>query len=151
MITFQNWRIHCGGLLGRQFDNLSRRLDVAGELPEGWTWEMLARAKGAETVIPLELTENGAGADLTRDQLSVAGWYELQLRGSQGDLVRHTNIILALVSRSVAGEGKWPDAPSTQGGGITVTDDGEGNVALMSVPIGWSVGDDGEGNVVIGG
>lgn len=150
MITFQNWKIRSSGLLGWQYDNLSRRMEVTGPLPGGWTWEMLVRAGKAETVVPLAVTETGAAADLTRDQLSVGGLYELQLRGTQGDTVRHTNVIRAFVARSIAGEGDWPGAPGA-GGGFTVTDDGRGNVAVTVLPGSWSVTDDGQGNVTIGG
>lgn len=36
-------------------------------------------------------------------------------------------------------------------GGISVEDDGAGNVEITAVPSGWTVTDDGNGNVVIGG
>lgn len=37
------------------------------------------------------------------------------------------------------------------GGGISVKDDGAGNVEITEIPSGWTVTDDGNGNVVIGG
>lgn len=36
-------------------------------------------------------------------------------------------------------------------GGISVEDDGAGNVEITEIPSGWTVTDDGNGNVVIGG
>lgn len=112
MIAFKNWEIKCDGLLGRQYDNLSRRLDVVGELPEGWDWAMLVQVNGAMDIIALEETEEGVGVLLTRDQLSFSGYYQMQLRGTQGDVVRHTNTISVLVPKSLSGDGQWPEVPS---------------------------------------
>lgn len=118
MILFQNWHIRCDGPLGRQYDHLSHRLEVVGQLPEGWTWEMLVRVGELENVILLTTTEGGAEADLTGDLLSVGGLYELQLRGRQGEILRHTNIVYGLVAGTISGEGDWPE---TAPGGSAAT------------------------------
>lgn len=41
--------------------------------------------------------------------------------------------------------------PGSGSGGISVEDDGSGNVEITEIPSGWTVTDDGNGNVVIGG
>ena len=113
MIMFNNWQITAPhGVIARQYDNLSRRLEVVGELPEGYTWSMLVQVDGAMDVIALEPMEGGAGVTLTADQLSRSGYYQMQLRGTKGDEVRHTNVISVLIPASLSGDGQWPTAPS---------------------------------------
>ena len=41
MIVFNNWQISVTGLIARQYDNLSRRIDVEGDLPAGYTRQRL--------------------------------------------------------------------------------------------------------------
>ena len=112
MILFHNWTIEATGLLARQFDNLSRRLEVSGDLPDGWDWAMLVQVGNAMDIIPLEPTRDGVGHTLTEDQLSLSGYYTLQLRGTQGQVVRHTNVIQTFVADSLSGTGTWPTVPS---------------------------------------
>lgn len=96
-----------------QYDNLSCRLEVLGSLPEGWDWAMLVQAEEKLDIIPLTPVEGGVGADLTRDQLAVGdSCYLMQLRGTRGDVVRHTNIIQVFVPRSLSGDGQWPTVPT---------------------------------------
>ena len=112
MIVFKNWEITGRDLLGRQYDNLSRRLDVVGEFPEGWQWSALVQAGTFKDIIHLGQTEVGCGVDLTADQLSIAGYYHIQLRGTRGEIVKHTNVIQVYVPESLTGEGQWPELPS---------------------------------------
>ena len=116
MIIFKDWTISItDGILGRQYDNLSRRIDVTGDLPGGWDWAMLVRCNGREDVILLDAVEGGVGADLTADNLSQEGYYAFQLRGtlhSDGETVRHTNIVRTYVPESLTGNGSWPSVPT---------------------------------------
>ena len=116
MIIFKDWTISItDGILGRQYDNLSRRIDVTGDLPGGWDWAMLVRCGGQEDVILLDAVEGGVGADLTADNLSQEGYYAFQLRGtlhSDGETVRHTNIVRTYVPESLTGNGSWPSVPT---------------------------------------
>ena len=99
---FLNWRLEATDpLLARQYDNNSRTITVTGNLPEGWTWEMLACTSGTLDVIPLTPTEDGASAVLSGSQLAHSGFCALQLRGHCGDQIRHTNIIHLLVGESL--------------------------------------------------
>ena len=112
MIVFQDWRIWIDGYCAvHQYDNLTRELIVAGT-PGEWTWDLLVKADGAADVISLHSVEGGVGVTLTADMLSQAGYYEMQLRGTQGELVRHTNTVCTYVPSSLAGEGEWPSVPS---------------------------------------
>lgn len=112
MITFENWEIRAFGGLAQQYDNLSRRLEVLGDLPQGWDWTMLVQVDDHMDLIPLSPMEGGIGADLSREQLALAGIYQLQLRGSQGDRVRHTNTEYVQVFHSLSGDVQWPEIPT---------------------------------------
>ena len=113
MIYFENWTIRTDGeVLARQFDDLSRVLSVSGQLPEGWTWVMLVQVGDAMDILPLEANEEGLRAVLTAEQLSVFGYYKIQLRGTKGEAVRHTNIINVYIPASLSGDAQWPTVPS---------------------------------------
>ena len=113
ILTFSNWKItKPSGTLGYQYDNLTRELVVQGDLPEGWTWDVLVSASGKGDTWPLALGDGQASITLTDDNLSVRGEYYLQLRGTKGDQVRHTNVITAYNSRSLSGAGQWPTLPT---------------------------------------
>ena len=114
ILLFSDWVLSKpqGGLLGYQYDNLTRELVVQGDLPEGWTWDILVSASGKGDTWPLALGNGQASITLTDDNLSVRGEYYLQLRGTNGDQVRHTNVVTAYNSRSLSGAGQWPTLPT---------------------------------------
>lgn len=115
MIVFNNWTLTVTGLIARQYDNLSRRIDVEGDLPAGYTWQLLVQSGGNADTILLEATEKGAGALLTADNLSKAGEYYFQLRGileADGVTRRHTNVVSAYIPESLTGLGTWPEVPT---------------------------------------
>lgn len=114
ILLFSDWVLSKpqGGLLGYQYDNLTRELVVQGDLPEGWAWDILVSASGKSDTWPLALGDGQASITLTDDNLSVRGEYYLQLRGTNGDQVRHTNVITAYNSRSLSGAGQWPTLPT---------------------------------------
>lgn len=56
MIVFNNWIISVSGLLAMQYDNLSRSLDVVGDIPAGYKWEMLVEADEYKDTIALKRT-----------------------------------------------------------------------------------------------
>lgn len=114
MIVFKDWQIAITGTIARQYDNLSRRIDVTGDLPEGFTWRLLVRCGSNADTILLTHTDTGVGAVLTADNLSVAGEYEIQLKGTAADGVttRHTNIAVTCIPRSMTGVGAWPQVPT---------------------------------------
>lgn len=114
MIVFKDWQIYITGTIARQYDNLSRRIDVTGDLPEGYTWRLLVQCGSNADTILLTPTDTGIGAVLTADNLSVAGEYEIQLKGTAADGVttRHTNIAVTYIHRSMTGVGSWPEVPT---------------------------------------
>ena len=115
MIVFNNWTLTVTGLIARQYDNLSRRIDVEGDLPAGYTWQLLVQSGGNADTILLEATETGTGAVLTADNLSKAGEYYIQLRGvlnADGVTRRHTNVVSAYIPESLTGIGTWPEVPT---------------------------------------
>ena len=118
MIQFENWTISapCGEVIARQYDNLSRTLTVMGDLPAGWDWSMLVESGGNLNIISLSPVDGGVGVTLTADMIPYAGYYRMQLRGTQGEAVRHTNILTQVyIPPSLTGEGQWPDLPSEFG------------------------------------
>ena len=113
MITFDNWIISvCGAPVAMQYDNLTRRLDVIGDIPDGWTWAMLVKAGENLNIIALSPVDGGVGVTLTDDMLSLSGYYTMQLRATQGEAVRHTNVIKVYIPASLSGDAEWPEVPS---------------------------------------
>ncbi len=114
MIQFSNWQLSnpCGTPIARQYDNLSVSLIVVGDLPDGWEWAMLVECQSNLNIIPLSPVEGGVGATLTDDMLALSGYYTMQLRGTQGDVVRHTNQIQVFIPESLSGDAQWPEVPS---------------------------------------
>ena len=114
VFDFSQWLISPRqGVVGRQYDNLSHSLVVEGELPSGYTWDMLVEAKGKYNVIPLSLTDTGASAVLTADQLAFGDtYYAFQLRGTSGEIIHHTNAVQVYVPDTIVGPGTWPVLPT---------------------------------------
>ena len=113
MIKFDNWRIlNQGKVLARQYDNLTRELRVEGIIPEGWTWDLLVQAGKNLDIIRLNQGENSLSVILTSEMLALSGYYVLQLRATQGEKVRHTNVLRVYVPESLSGDGHWPEVPS---------------------------------------
>lgn len=63
-------------------------------------------------IILMSQVPNGIAATLTRNQLSFSGRYTMQLRGTKGDEVRHTNCIDVTIPSSLSGDGTWPEIPT---------------------------------------
>lgn len=113
MFTFDDWNLsYDGQVLAMQHDNKSRQILVQGTFSSGYTWAMEVQVGTAWDAIVLSPVSGGLAALLTQDNLAYAGWYEMQLRGAQGDVVRRTNIIRVHVPRSLSGTGQWPTVPS---------------------------------------
>ena len=114
MIQYSNWQLSnpCGTPIARQYDNLSVSLIVVGDLPDGWEWAMLVECQSNLNIIPLSPVEGGVGATLTDDMLALSGYYTMQLRGTQGGVVRHTNQIQVFIPESLSGDAQWPEVPS---------------------------------------
>lgn len=114
MILFDNWTIaNTDAVIARQHDNLSRSLVVTGDLPEGWDWYLLVSANGQFDAVLLAPMDGGFGVTLTDAQLAYSGLYSMQVRGVNGDIVKHTNVLSnILIPASLSGDGNWPTIPS---------------------------------------
>ena len=115
MIHYEDWRLWAdpGPAIARQYDNLTRRLEIVGDLPEGWDWTLLVQADREHLdLIALRPMEGGLGVDLTAEMLALSGYYTIQLRGNQGELVRHTNQVRIFIPSSLSGDANWPELPS---------------------------------------
>lgn len=112
MITFNNWVISNSGLIAYQFDNLSAYLEITGDIPTGWTWNLYLQSGANLNIVSLTETENGIGIELTAEMLALSGDYYIQLQGTQGDVVKHTNIIRVYIPTSLSGNVQWPTVPS---------------------------------------
>ncbi len=114
MIQFKDWQIWADPRLSlQQNDHLSRELIVSGPLPEGWDWTMLVQVDGQMDLWPLHPHQGGGVSILlTAQQLGPGGFYRMQLRGTRGDITRHTNVITLFVPRSLCGDKQWPVLPT---------------------------------------
>ena len=113
MIRFQDWTIRTDGQGAlRQYDNLVWELRVEGEIPEGWTWDLLVQAGDNLNCIPLTAEEGALSVLLTAEMLALSGYYVFQLRGIRGERVRHTNTIRVFVPESLSGDARWPELPT---------------------------------------
>lgn len=113
MITFNDWVIqNVGYPLAMQYDNATRDLYISGDIPDGYTWDVLCRYKRELNIIRLSAVDGGIGATLTKHDLSNSGTYILQLRGTNGTAVRHSNAIQVEIPKSLSGDEQWPFIPS---------------------------------------
>ncbi len=114
MIQYRDWYIWTQGqVVARQFDHKTRSLEVVGQLPEGWDWTAIVRVGEYMDYLPLARTDTGAAIVLSAQQLALSGRYSIQLRGTQGELVRHTNVLSVYVPASLSGDTHWPELPGT--------------------------------------
>lgn len=116
MILFDDWTLTADNhVIARQYDNLSRKLVITGDIPEGYTWDLLTQSGAYLNIIRLSAMDDGIGVILTADMLAVAGRYVLQLRGtlqSDGVTVQHTDKISVYIPGSLSGDAQWPEIPS---------------------------------------
>ena len=113
MIQFQDWTIQAQGqVLARQYDNLTRELRIEGDMPQGWDWDLLVQAGELLDVIRLTPGGNSLSVTLTAEMLALSGFYLLQLRGTQGEKVRHTTAIRARVTARLSADAQWPELPT---------------------------------------
>ena len=73
---------------------------------------MLVSVGGCLDALPLSPYEDGFSFLLSAENLSLSGTYALQLRGRQGEDIRHTNVIYLLVPESLSGDAAWPSLPT---------------------------------------
>ena len=99
--------------IGYQYDNLTDVLQVLGTIPTGWSWVVMVQSGTNFNIIPLEQAEDGSlSVTLTAEMIPLTGYYTMQLRATQGDLVKYTNQFQAYVGASLSGDAQWPTIPT---------------------------------------
>lgn len=110
-MIFSNWNI-LGNIHLRQFDNKTSSFEVTGDIPEGWNWQLLFTCQDSINIVDMIQDGNRLYVLLTDDILSLNGAYYFQMKATQGELVKHTNIVKIYVSRSISGDATWPAIPT---------------------------------------
>lgn len=117
MIEWKDWHLTWDGApAAMQFDNGSVWLDIVGDVPDGYDWELLLQEPdGGLDILPLTARPGGVGVLLKRENLPKGGTYTLQVRGTlQADGVtqRHSTVAEVLVPESLSGDTAWPEIPA---------------------------------------
>ncbi len=111
MLYMENWRL-CAPAnysLGFEGDNLAAEIVLTTDLREEWDLKVDVERGGEKNIIQLEKQGTTYSAVLTAAMLGEDGVYELQVRGTLGEVVRHSNIIPARVYRGVNAVQAFPD------------------------------------------
>lgn len=117
VLNFKDWQLRSvEGPAAAQLDHRSRQIAVTGDIPEGYSWDLLVMApSGATDVWSLTAAGDGLAVVVTRGMVPEEGRYAVQLRGtlqSDNDTQRHTNIVQLRVLPSITAGGKWPVLPT---------------------------------------
>lgn len=117
VLNFKDWQLRGGeGPAAAQLDHRSRQIAVTGDIPEGYSWDLLVMApSGAADVWSLAAVGDGLAVVVTRGMVPEEGRYAVQLRGtlqSDNDTQRHTNIVQLRVLPSITAGSKWPVLPT---------------------------------------
>lgn len=111
MLYMENWRLSApvNYSLGFEGDNLAEELVVSTDLNEEWDLKVDVERGGEKNIIQLERHGTTYSAVLTAGMLGEDGVYGLQIRGTLGEKVCHSNIVPAIVYRSVNAVQAFPD------------------------------------------
>ena len=117
VLNFRGWQLRSvEGPAAAQLDHKSRQIAVTGDIPEGYSWDLLVMApSGATDVWSMTAVGDGLAVVVTRGMVPEEGRYAVQLRGtlqSDNDTQRHTNIAQLRVLPSITAGGKWPVLPT---------------------------------------
>ena len=110
MLSMEDWKIRAPDhySLGFQGDHLATEIQLSAQLPEGWDLKMDVEKDGKKNIIQLERNGDIFSARLTSAMLAEDGSYFMQVRGTNGDVVRHSNVFLAMVYHSVEAVQAFP-------------------------------------------
>lgn len=114
-LNFTSWILCPTGptSIGYQYDNLTDVLQVTGTVPAGWSWDLMVQCGTNLNIIPMEQAEDGSlSVVLTAEMIPLTGYYTMQLRATQGELVKYTNQFQAYVGASLSGDAQWPTVPT---------------------------------------
>ena len=117
VLNFRGWQLRSvEGPAAAQLDHKSQQIAVTGDIPEGYSWDLLVMApSGATDVWSLAAVGDGLAVVVPRGMVPEEGRYAVQLRGtlqSDNDTQRHTNIVQLRVLPSITAGGKWPVLPT---------------------------------------
>lgn len=120
-VVFDNWKLVPSSVssVTQQYDNMTVDIVVSGNIPSGWSWTLLINAgSSAKYYDELEMYEDDGQLVCTLDDnhMTESGFYRIQLRGITGtnpELIKHTTVAQFYVSRTLDGDGKWPEVVTT--------------------------------------
>ena len=103
MLDMKDWEVCAppGFSLGFEGDNGATVLEVSTDLTEEWDLKVDVEKDGEKNIIQLTRTGMVYSALLTASMLADDGTYAMQVRGTLGDYVRHSNLFYATVFRSI--------------------------------------------------
>ena len=103
MLYMKDWEVCAppGFSLGFEGDNGATVLEVSTDLTEEWDLKVDVEKDGEKNIIQLTRTGMVYSALLKAPMLADAGTYAMQVRGTLGDYVRHSNLFYATVFRSI--------------------------------------------------
>lgn len=110
MIYMTDWNICTppGFSLGFEGDNEVTSLEISTDLPEGWDLKVDVEKDGQKNIIQLSRDGEVYSALLTASMLADDGTYAMQVRGTLGDQVRHSNLFYATVFNSINAVDAFP-------------------------------------------
>lgn len=110
MLYMQDWHICVPAdfSMGFEGDNNAVTLEISTDLSDGWDLKVDVAKDGEKNIIQLNRRDNVYYALLTSSMLADDGVYEMQVRGTLGDQVRHSNIFLSHVHNSINATDAFP-------------------------------------------
>lgn len=110
VLYMQDWHICVPAdfSLGFEGDNNAVTLEISTDLSDGWDLKVDVAKDGEKNIIQLNRRDNVYYALLTSSMLADDGVYEMQVRGTLGDQVRHSNIFLSHVHNSINATDAFP-------------------------------------------
>lgn len=110
VLYMQDWHICVPAdfSMGFEGDNNAVTLEISTDLSDGWDLKVDVAKDGEKNIIQLNRRDNVYYALLTSSMLADDGVYEMQVRGTLGDQVRHSNIFLSHVHNSINATDAFP-------------------------------------------
>lgn len=124
MLTMFDWRLNvpdCGRRMGYEGENLTRRIEIQTDAPEGAAYFLdIEYSDGSTAALPLSHSDGLLSADLTMEYLRIPGPAAITVRAVDGERVKKSNLETLYVYKA-AGEGDElsPTPPSGGEGGTT--------------------------------
>lgn len=110
MLIMANWYI-CAPpkiCLGFEGDNEAVALEISTDLTDEWALKVDVEKDGQKNIIQLQRVGQVYSALLTSSMLADAGQYLMQVRGTLGEQVRHSNIFYTTVHDSINAVDAFP-------------------------------------------